>query len=194
MTQDDRRPFWPTRQEAAALGWAVLLFLFMLAAIVVPLVPLALLVWLPEGDTGWLFALRVGIVAVYVLTYRVWIDRMVVVARRVFTGRISPAIDDWLRHEEPPPVGAWQALRANAHLGVFVVLGLVVALGLLEIRSPLLATHDAPRKFRRLVAVARWCQGNPNTVRASALVAGLGSLALLGLRVRAAARRRGEVS
>jgi hypothetical protein len=42
-----------------------------------------------------------------------------------------------------------------------------VFLGYLDPRAPLLAVHNAPKKFRGLVAVVKWCRGHPNTVRTS---------------------------
>jgi hypothetical protein len=169
-----------------------LLFLSVLALAFAPWVPLLPLRLLPGGDQWWLVAARVAIVLAWAAAYRPWIGFAQRVAIRVFTGKFTPEFDDWLRHQELPPVGAWQGVRANAYLGLFAALGLAVFLGYLDPRAPLLAVHNAPKKFRGLVAVVQWCRGHPNTVSTSSLVVGVGSLALYGYRVRAAVQRKAE--
>jgi hypothetical protein len=76
-----------------------------------------------------------------------------------------------------------------SYLGLFAGLGLLVFLGYLDFKSPLLTVPNAPKRFRGLVAVVQWCRGHPNTVTASALVTGVGSALLYAYRVQSAWHR-----
>src|SRR5262245_25592725 len=101
-------------------------------AALAPMPLLLMLRLLPGGDQWWLVVTRIGLVLAFVAAYRAWIDVAARIARQVFSGRLSPEIDDWLRHEDPPPANALQALRANGHLALFAALGLSVSMGYVD--------------------------------------------------------------
>src|SRR5262245_39371659 len=115
-------------------------------AALAPMPALLTLRLLPGGDQWRLVAARIGLVPAFVGAYRAWLDVAARIARQVFTGRLSPEVDDWLRHEDPPPANALQALRANGHLALLAALGLSVSMGYVDFDSPLLKAHSAPKR------------------------------------------------
>ena len=177
------KPFWPTRQEAQHTVWALLLVGFLLLVTLGPAVVLWPLSLLPDGDQGWLVALRIAIGLALVVGYQVWMVRAIRLARRIFSGRLSPAMETWLHTEEPQPTRPLAVLQAQLPLVACAGLGLAVWFGFLDLDLPLNKADSLPRKFRGLVAVAQWCRGHPRTVHASAGVVGVGSLLWLGVQM-----------
>jgi hypothetical protein len=49
--------------------------------------------WLPGGDHWWLVASRIGVVLIFAVAYRVWLDGAARIARTVFAGRLTPELD-----------------------------------------------------------------------------------------------------
>jgi hypothetical protein len=130
MPERPTRPFRPTRCEAKDAAWVLLLFLSLPVVAFAPMVLLPLR-WLPGGDNWWLVASRIGVVLTVAVAYRVWLDGAARIARKVFAGRLTPELGDWLQREEPPPANPLQAPASQPVLGALRRPGTVRVLGLL---------------------------------------------------------------
>jgi len=187
--RSDARPFWPTRKELRECGWVALLFACLMVVGLAPLALIPLLWLLPAGDDWPIVATRIGLVIGVGVGWRIAINAAARFGSRVFRGRLPASFGDDLLHESPPTASLTQALRENWSLLVVASVGLAVFLGWLDFNNPALNVANAPRRGRGVIVVLQWCQGNPNTVSASALIVFLGSLGLYLYRAFTAWRR-----
>lgn len=165
--------FWPTQSEAKNVLRTIVLFVAIGISILGPLFALRLVgSMIPQGDTWDIVMLRLFGVVLPGLCAMWWIS---------FS---SKKISHWMHDnhssetqlsnpEQLPltePFTAYDLLKKELDLLVFVTLAACVTLGIIDFNNPVF-NIDAPRgKAKGLGLMIEWMRANPNTVRTSAAV------------------------
>lgn len=184
MSEINKKPFLPSKTEVTQFGSGLVVVILHMAFHMSWLLPLSLLLLIPEGDRLPHVASRLLVFSLSLLVHNRLLKYKRSIFRRLFGGFVPEPFLDFYDPIVPEPTNMKVAMERNWHLGIVAALMLPIVSGVVDFNVPWADTTPSTGKYKWVNPLLEWFRTNSNTTKSLAWLFLFGSLALYGFRIR----------